>query len=176
MNPISYARMTSHLNKQEFARKMGTSRTYIIRLEQGCYTSPGEKLTRFASEALQIPMEEVNQRYERFQKEKRRETANRLNLMPISVSGRVTSSTPVGTKIKPVNFHEIFKNWRETYWHSIVNFSDQMCVHPSSVEKYENGALKSMPIILRRALEELNLLEDNFDPFKVWCYVIAENS
>lgn len=172
LNPVSYARMSAGLTKTALSNKLSVSRTFIIRAEQGCYETPGNKLGSFTTKTLNIGRETLQERYENFQYEKR--TGEVEFRGPLLLGAEVVlnqadhlpdSHTPV--EIYP---HLIFKKWREAYWNTIIGFSGSMCVHPSSVEQYESGKYKSMPIQLKDALESMNLIAPGFKVNERWFY------
>lgn len=185
MNPIMEARMDAALSKQEFSRRLGISRTFILRAEEGCYSSPGSKLIAFSTKQLKISISEFNRRYAKFQ----RETRIRLteNIEPLQIVncvdaklvkvdtsvGLETSVSDFDEDIKIVRLHEEFKKWRENYWTSYVGFCQALCVHPASVENYENGAYDQMPRLIMDALNEVSLIDASFNPDLKWVYVYA---
>lgn len=69
--------------------------------------------------------------------------------------------------------HEVFKEWRETYFNSTISFARSMCVHPESVNTYEKGLYDAMPYLIEDALKEVKLMDDSFDPRTKWVYVHA---
>jgi ribosome-binding protein aMBF1 (putative translation factor) len=181
MNPITYARTTAGLSKHQLSAKMRLSRTFILRAEEGCYTNPGTKLIDFTCSTLQISRGEFRRQYRHFQSEQRKRAAETLE--PLQVPNRVKSElTPVGPVInseddlehfKTVYFHKVFKSWREDYWASRNNAASALCLHPASIENYEEGAYKQMPELIKEALQEVKLLDESFDPNAEWCYVYS---
>lgn len=182
MNPITYARTSAGLSKHQLSAKVRQSRTFILRAEEGCYTNPGTKLIDFTCETLQISRSEFRRQYRAFQSEQRKRTAETLE--PLQVPNRIKSKqySPVGPVeynvaefdqpfIKVAYFHKVFKSWREDYWGSRNNAAVALCIHPASIENYEEGNYKKMPELIKEALEEVNLIDESFDPYSEWCYV-----
>lgn len=181
MNPVTYARMTANLSKLELGRQLQISRTFIIRAEQGCYVDPGKKLIKFSCNRLNVDRADLMERYESFQFQKRTDEVSNRSLLKLRCPFPVEKSfknsdqgvtTDTSGLIEIYN-HEVFKKWREDYYNTIIGFSGSMCVHPSSVEQYENGKLQSMPNQLRDALESMNLIDHSFDPETRWFYAAA---
>jgi transcriptional regulator with XRE-family HTH domain len=185
MNPITEARMSAALSKQEFSRRLRLSRTFILRAEEGCYSNPGSKLIQFSTNELKISIGEFNRRYAKFQRDTRiRRTEN---IEPLQIVNQVVARTPVGLvrgiyevdleinsdDIKTVQLNEEFKKWRESYWTSYVGFCQALCVHPASVENYEEGRYDFMPRLIVDALSEVSLLDSSFNPDLKWVYVYA---
>lgn len=101
----------------------------------------------------------TEKRYREFQKAQRRATLERYD--PHKLERRDGNNSPGAV---------IFEKWRSGYWNSPVAFAVAFCVHPDSVTKYEEGILKTMPKQIREALDEVGLLQMNwqdeiaFDP------------
>lgn len=169
MNPITYARITAGLSKQALSKKLGVSRTYIIRAEQACYVNPGTKLVDFSCGALGVSHEEFKRKYKNFQVEQRALAV--LNLEKLEVKNRLRAEDPEETPKRKLYYHEVFKVWREGYWNSPIVFSSSLCFHPDSVSNYEQGEYNSMPIVMARVLKDLGLIDSSFDVYSRWCYV-----
>lgn len=149
-NPVSIARSFAGYSLDRLGKRLGVSRQYLSRAEHGTYTSLNKSLCRWTSTTLGISVHEVERRYEAFQKEKRRTTALNMNVPLLSRKG---SKAPG---------HEIFQNWRAGYWPTVMSFCKAMCVHPASVENYEDGATLQMPMQLAQALREGKMLDPNW--------------
>lgn len=162
MNPITLARIDAGFSKTALAKKLRLSKTFIIRSEQACYSNPGSKLIEFSTNQLMIGRITFFKQYNSFQEEVRKKSAQ--DVQPLQVVNRIValdqSTGPVGY----VKTHEVFKQWREDYWRSIVGFSVAMCVHPQSVESYERGLYDQMPVLIQDALRSVNLIDDSFNP------------
>lgn len=189
MNPITAARMRAGLSKAEFCRQMRLSRTFILRAEEGTYDNPGSKLIEFSTNTLGISKLEFRRQYSQFQSQVRQHTKETVQINPLAIDHRVTArdERAVGrllTKtendlelelnsedITRVFMHKIFRQWRENYWGTYINFAKALCVHPASVENYEAGSYNSMPLLMQDALNEIDLIDPSFDPRLRWCYV-----
>jgi hypothetical protein len=152
-NPIADARYECGLSLQRLGKRVGLSRQYLSRAEQGTYSGLNKDLIRFTSEQLQISSREVLRRYEAFQVMTRRRTASNLRpatlTRPVGANGEL--STDAGWKI--------FETWRSSYWPSATAFSNALCVHPEVVRNYEDGQMPGMPEPVRLALLSVGLLD-----------------
>lgn len=168
MNPITYARMSAGLSKSELSKKLDLSRTYLIRAEQGCYVDPGKKLIPWTCRILNTDKDSLLERYKDFQFEKRSSELEYRN--PTPLGNNVIIPPCRDQNCSEIYPHKIFKEWREDYWNTIVGFAGAMCVHPASVEQYENGKLSSMPNQLQDALQSMNLIANQFPVEERWFY------
>lgn len=150
-NPIADARFECGLSLQRLGKRVGLSRQYLSRAEQGTYSGLNKDLIRFTSEQLQISSREVMRRYEAFQVMTRRRTAS--NLRPIILT-RPRGNTEAGWKL--------FEQWRSSYWNSATAFSNAFCVHPEVVRNYEEGGMPGMPEPIKAALLSVALIEVNW--------------
>ncbi len=194
MNPITAARVSAGLSKQEFARRMRVSRTFILRSEEGCYHRPSSNLIKFSTNTLGISNSEFMRQYTRFQSFTRKKSAE--NIEPLAITNLVDWETiskaglfvpgplPVGavsnsvndleinsSDIEKIELRRIFKKWREGYWNTYVSFCKSLCVHPASVQNYESGDYSVMPDQMITALNDANLMDSSFNPNLKWCYV-----
>lgn len=149
-NPITDARLEKNFSMPALAKRLGLSRQYLSRAEQGTYASLNPALQRWVANALNIHPDAVKQRYVAFQKRKRLETLettapHKLERHQSNEAGNV-----------------LFERWREGYWTSPTQFAQAFCVHPDTVQKYEEGIQKKMPGDIFRALSEVNLIDANW--------------
>lgn len=149
-NPIIEARNETGMTLQNLGKRLGLSRQYISRAEQGTYSGLNKDLVKFVASQLEISAREVVRRYETFQITTRRRTAANLNP---EVLARGRSNEPG---------HVLFGIWRGSYWPSTTSFSNGLCVHPEVVRNYEEGITPTMPEPIRDALTSVNLLEPNW--------------
>jgi transcriptional regulator with XRE-family HTH domain len=154
VNPITDARLTMSMSGPALAKRLGLSRQYLNRAEQGTYTSLNPALVRWVSNALNISPGAVSDRYGKFQAATRRETVQKFNPHKLE---RHESSEPGGT---------IFERWRSGYWTSHTQFATAFCVHPDTVQKYEEGVQKKMPKDIFRALTQVNLIDADWSDEK----------
>ncbi|MFG2268091.1 helix-turn-helix transcriptional regulator [Streptomyces sp. NPDC048720] len=154
-NPIVEARTTMLISQQGLAKRLGLSKQYLNRAENGTYSSLNPALLKWVGNAMGWDTKSVEGRYKQFQSARRRET--------------VESYAPhqlIRTDSKAAG-HEIFSNWRAGYWPSSMAFANAFCIHPDLIQKYEDGIQKSMPKQLRETLTKLNLLDPNwYDDFR----------
>lgn len=150
INPITDGRLHMSLSSQGLAKKLGLSKQYMSRAEQGTYSSLNPALQKWVSNALNISPESVRQRYVKFQQAQRRATAERIDPHILKVNGSEA-------------LHITFERWRSGYFPSPMAFATAFCVHPDSVQKYEEGIQKSMPIQIKNALEEVNLIDQAWE-------------
>ena len=150
VNPITDARLQKSFSGPALAKRLGLSRQYLNRAEQGTYTAINPALQKWVANALQIHPDAVRQRYILFQKAQRCATVEKIEPHKLERHG----SSEAG--------HLIFERWRNGYWTSPTQFAVAFCVHPDAVQKYEEGIQKKMPDALRNALTETNLIEINW--------------
>lgn len=129
------------------AKRLGLSRQYISKAEQGIYSSLNPALLRWCAQQNGFNVASVAKRYRKFQNAKRRETL--LKVGPHKLTLR-PDFEPEG---------QSFERWRSGYWTSPGQFSVAFCIHPDLVEKFEEGITKTMPKQLREILEANGLLE-----------------
>lgn len=149
INPVTDARIEKSFSGPALAKRLGLSRQYLNRAEQGTYASLNPALVKWVGNALQIHPENVRQRYVAFQRATRKSTAERIDPHKL-----IRQSSEPG--------HVIFERWRNGYWTSPTQFAIAFCVHPDTVQKFEEGVQKKMPGDIRRALEEVNLIDSNW--------------
>lgn len=150
INPIIDARLAMSHSGPSLAKRLGLSRQYISRAEQGTYSNLNPALLRWVSNASNISPEAVTRRYVLFQKAQRRATLEKVAPHKLERHG----SLELG--------HKLFERWRSGYWTSPTQFSVAFCVHPDSVQKYEEGIQKSMPKQIKEALLEVELIDESW--------------
>jgi transcriptional regulator with XRE-family HTH domain len=155
-NPIIDARLEMAMSANNLARRLGFSRQYLSRAEQGTYSSLNPALLRWVSNVSHVTIRTVEKRYEAFQKATRRATIERVN--PHRLERHDNSPGAV-----------LFERWRSGYWNSPTEFAVALCVHPDLVTKYEDGIQKTMPGVVFQALLEADLIDKNWvdEPSKV---------
>lgn len=149
-NPITDARIMQAISANQLAKRLGLSRQYLSRAEQGTYSNLNPALKRWVANALSIGVASVEKRYLVFQAAQRRATVEKIDPHRLE---RHSSDEPG---------HVIFERWRNGYWSSPMSFAVAMCVHPDSVQKYEEGIQKKMPDQLHFALSQMDLIESNW--------------
>lgn len=63
-----------------------------------------------------------------------------------------SSQSPVAN-LDCVDFRTKFINWRKDYWSSTYRFASDMCIHPASVDNFENGTVRGIPGDLKTVLD-----------------------
>ena len=173
LNPIRIARNMDNFSQVALAKNIGVSRPFVVRAEQGCYVEPGQVLTHYCARRLGISPTAVIEKYKAFQSSQRYETLNnkfdRIEVLAAPVA--VNSNEPVNKDL--VFNHQLFSQWRESYWNTVTQFSIDMCVHPYSVSHYEDGDMYGMPSQLINVLTECKLLDPNFNTGVRWYYAAA---
>lgn len=154
-NPLTEARGIANISASKLARTLKLSRQYLSRADQGTYTNISPSLLAFTCDALELNQKNVMELYRKFQSDRRVETVEKVN--PKILAIELTENS------KPKFHYEYFRDWREEYWHTISQFSSQMCVHPGIVTNYESGTQMCMPFMLRDSLRQVNLLHSSFD-------------
>jgi len=168
MNPITYARYFSSYSSMALSRKIGVSRQYLSRVEQGLYDKPNEKLLSWATETLNshldkpVTSDAVMQLYREWQWQQRE--SNKLNkaVRPLEVSEHDLVSQPSFRHHGVIYYHKVFTQWRSDYWNSSHSFCVDMCLHPGPVTEYEEGETYTMPNQLKKVLTNLNLVGTGF--------------
>lgn len=165
MNPVSQARYLSSFSTTALSKRLGVSRQYINRLEQGLYDRPNQELLKWTAETLnkslddnkQITPQVVEQLYREWQWQ-RRESCK------MDKSLRILEVTEYDKVRQPniVYYHRVFQQWRMDNWISPHAFCVDMCLHPSPVVDYEEGLTHSMPNNLKKVLIQLDLLGQEF--------------
>lgn len=150
VNPITGARLDKGLSMPALAKRLGLSRQYLSRAEQGTYSSLNPALQKWVANALSIESNAVHRRYVQFQRASRRATFERIQ--PAKLTRR--------NDYEPG--HVIFERWRNGYWTSPTQFAVALCVHPDMVQRYEEGIQKQMPKQVFDALYEIDLIDENW--------------
>lgn len=151
VNPITDARMKLQMSSNSLARRLGLSRQYLSKAEQGTYTNLNPALLLWTSNALGITRQKVNEQYWNFQAATRKQTKDSIgpHRLVRAIGNNETGSV-------------IFKRWREGYWPSHIAFSSAMCVHPETVKNYEEQIGHTMPFPLKQALFEVDLIDPDW--------------
>lgn len=146
-NPVTEARAMEGYSQERLGNRLGVSKQYISRAEQGTYSGLNKNLLRFVSQALDISIREAERQYKAFQSEKRHESLDRYN--PEKLSRRLSNEPG----------YVLFNRWRYCYWGSTTSFSNAFCIHPEVVRNYEEGITPAMPDQVMLVLNELKLLD-----------------
>lgn len=194
LNPVTFARISANISKTEFPKKLHVSRTYTIRSEQGCYVTPSDRIINFSCSTLKMSKTQFMKQYRTFQDETRLNTIRSRDIKPINITALLTpvgsvdeSSEDVtttnsreqvihGRSHHPTRYgryrvfmHEEFRKWRLEYYNSRIEFCAGLCLHPTSVELYEEGKYKSMPDQIEEVMIKYGLL-GNLVPDRQWLY------
>ena len=168
MNPISHARLLAGVSTTKIARELKVSKQYISRLEQGIYETPNKVVASWAASILRknsshsIGPETVEALYNKWQWDRRENTKANRGLRPVTVShyDKVSQRAQNGSDV--IYYHKIFGQWVSSYWDSAHSFCVAMCLHPSPVADYIDGATHSMPKKLAEVLSQLDLIGEGF--------------
>lgn len=142
VNPLTHFRLTQNQGNgwslDQCAKELNVSISTIVRTEQGCYNEIPPTILRGIASAFISPADCAAQ-YSRFQTSKRDRVRN---------SG-TTQRLPVGA-IKQVLQKDPDKNpfvaWREALgYKSRLSFCKDLCLHPSTVKRLEDGVAEDMP-------------------------------
>lgn len=150
-NPITDARLDMSMSGPMLAKKLGLSRQYLNKAEQGTYSSLNPALVKWVANTLSITPFDVAHLYVKFQKSTRRATVEKVDPHKLE---RYPGNTELG--------HVLFERWRAGYWTSPTQFAIAFCVHPDAVQKYEEGIQLKMPSTIREALFENGLIEKDW--------------
>lgn len=151
VNPITDGRIKLQMSLNGLSRRLGLSKQYISKAEQGTYTNLNPALLLWTSQVLGITRNQVNDRYWRFQKAQRRQTME--TVAPHKLDRIGDNETPG---------YVLFKHWREGYFPSDFAFSTAFCLHPETVKSYEDGIRRTMPFAIKQVLEECDLIGSNW--------------
>lgn len=151
-NPITATRIDIGMSMQSLAKRLGLSKQYVSRAEQGTYTSLNPSLIAWVAETANIPKGEVCRRYNAFQAATRFATKEEVN--PEKLIRHESDGRPG---------HQIFEQWRSSYWSSVISFSNAFCIHPETIKTYEEGIRPTMPDPIRKTLSQVGLLDENWD-------------
>jgi transcriptional regulator with XRE-family HTH domain len=171
MNPVSYARYLANISTNALAKKLGVSRQYISRLEQGIYDKPNKELLNWTVSTINrnTPTEKhvshkaVEQLYKEWQWQKRESCAMSKSLRPVEVTEwDIVRQKAQNRQDDLIYYHQIFAQWRGDYWTTTHAFCVDMCLHPSSVTDYEEGNTVTMPKNLRDVLLQMKLIGEGF--------------
>jgi len=168
MNPISHARFLASLSTSKLARELNVSKQYISRLEQGIYEKPNQVVAAWAASVLNnnsnrtIGPKTVESLYAKWQWDQRRSTKVNRGLRPVTVThyDKVSQRAQTGSDV--IYYHKIFGQWVCSYWDSAHSFSVAMCLHPSPVADYMDGATHTMPKKLAEVMSRLDLIGEGF--------------
>lgn len=138
-------------SQSALAKKLGVSKQYISKAEQGTYTSLNPSLIRWVSSALNLSPTAVSRRYEHFQVEARKSTL--AEIAPHALVRSQNNNDPG---------HVLFEQWLLGYWPSHIAFSQGLCVHPEMVRKYVEGITPEMPKQIKTILTDAGLMEANW--------------
>jgi transcriptional regulator with XRE-family HTH domain len=138
------------ISSSALGKRLGLSKQYLSRVEQGTYSSLNPALLRWVANAMGWTNESTLRRYVEFQKLKRAATVDEIRPHKLT---RKNLTAPG---------HRIFENWRSGYWNSPMAFANDFCVHPDLVSKYEDGIQKTMPKQIREILLQHDLIDDDW--------------
>lgn len=160
-NPLKDLRQECNFTLEEVADRASVSKLFLIRAEQGCFSSCPERLVEFYGRYVDLDYLETASKYLEFQS--------------------VTRVGNYGRLIEPWEFpKEIpdhpFIHWRQcSGLKAQISISKLFCIHPAVVFKFENKprTINSVPQQLQDALLEsgyervtINLLSTAYAEFK----------
>lgn len=145
-NPIIDARLENQYSLNVLAKRLGLSRQYLSRAEQGTYKSINPKLISWVAERKSISRSEVMRRYHAFQ---------------IATRKATREERPEVNRFREADYPNLkawqaFAAWRADHWSSVISFCNSVCVHPETVRYYEEGIRYKMPEPLREALVQMD--------------------
>lgn len=153
INPIIDARLRVVLSSTALAKKLGLSRQYLNRAEQGTYSSLNPALKKWTANTLGIGVTDVEKRYLQFQNATRAATVESVD--PHKLERHENNTNQPG--------YQIFEQWRSGYWPSSFAFSNAFCIHPETVRNYEEGMRPEMPTLMVEILTEFKLIDPDFE-------------
>lgn len=158
-NPLKEHRLKAGFTIGRLAARVEVSKQFIIRAEQGCYTTAPEPLVEFWCEREDVLASDIEREYFNFQHWKRKQSFGKL--------------------IEPWSFPEIGRHpfilWRE---YSGIKSEAAVCVlfclHPAVMYKFEKGKMTDVPEMLTAALlesgysaETVNKLEVAYEKWRI---------
>jgi transcriptional regulator with XRE-family HTH domain len=156
------------LSTTALAKRLGISRQYITRVEQGLYNEPNSDILNWACEVInnsarpeieaQVNPDSLLQLYREWQWQKRESTKMSRILRILEV----TEFDVARQQGNVIYYHKIFGNWRRDYFPTTHALCVELCLHPVPVENYEGGNTRTMPKDIREVLTGLGLLDRSF--------------
>jgi transcriptional regulator with XRE-family HTH domain len=145
VNPLAAFRADQKWSLDECARIMGVSQSTIIRTEQGCYNDIPPSILRYLSDH-HISRDAIIHDYHRFQSITRLRTLDRAAYYFWGQS--LTALIAKEPTANP------FVLWREGIlrYHSRLAFCKDLCLHPSTVKRVEDGLAERLPGSIIEAL------------------------
>lgn len=171
MNPVSYARYLANISTTALSKRLGVSKQYIVRLEQGLYDKPGKVLLDWTVSTINrnVPVDKhvtsagVEQLYKEWQWQRRESCKIDRALRPLEVTeyDRVIQRSQ-NQHPELFYYHKVFYQWRTAYWSTSHAFCVDMCLHPSPVVDYEEGNTQTMPNNLKKIMGQMGLIGQGF--------------
>lgn len=171
MNPVSYARYLANISTTQLSKRLGVSKQYISRLEQGLYDRPSKvmldwtvaTINRNTSVDKHVTPSAVEQLYREWQWQKRESCKMDKALRPLVVTeyDRVIQRSQ-NQHSELFYYHKVFLQWRSDYWPSNHAFCVDMCMHPSAITDYEEGNSQKMPNTLKTVFSQMGLIGEGF--------------
>lgn len=152
LNPLKEYRTTAGLTLEQLAAEVEVPCRVLIWVEQGLYNAPNPKVCQFWVQREVASEQEIKAAYSQWQIEKRQSNStiqmvNHPVLVPVVKRGM--SASP-------------FALWRRAVSGSLsqLGFCQALCVHLSSVQRYELAKQREMPEQLFAALEDAKLFPE----------------
>lgn len=149
-NPLTFAVNRSTISYTELGADVLLSKQYLGKAKTGCYSDINDRLIGWIARTLSdyfdenVSTKQVNQWYHEFQIAKRNKILYKLS----PVEGKPLDDAPVMNDYRYNNkedFRIKFVMWRRTHWKSGLAFAQDMCIHPYTVQTYEEGGTKDIP-------------------------------
>lgn len=176
VNPISENPLTEFRLAQsngagwslsKLSREIGVSESTIIRTEQGLYNDIPPRILYYLADRFLSPGS-VAAQYSRFQISRRHQ---------LYLHGRLELNFRKALTILCEKYPERnpFLLWRESAgvkgpgYKSRLAFCKDLCLHPSTVKRYEDGLAERMPDSMRNALMDVRVDWETIDEcYKQW--------
>lgn len=164
VNPVSQLRIKNKWSLEECAVEIGVSPSTIIRTEQGLYNDIPPRIFRYLSDRTLSPGT-VTYDYHRWQNSRRMQTLNGKDVSPfIFFKQSLSSLIQQEPETNPILLWRFYVLGYE----SRLAFCRDLCLHPSTIKRYEDGVAERMPESLISALE-LSRIEIDWE-FLDECY------
>lgn len=177
-DPVTYTLELTGIKPIDLAKQLELSRQYISRAQMGCHVNLNKRLVQWirvgTSKEFEAPLSRVQIRiwYETFKMQRRQENFDRIKpevisyrlaYIPLQSLGPeieeevsellgVSSLAPVAN-LDCVDFRTKFIKWRQSYWPSTYRFATDMCLHPASIDNFEQGTVRGIPGDLKAVLD-----------------------
>jgi transcriptional regulator with XRE-family HTH domain len=147
INPVKQFRVSRGWSIKEMSEQAGVSVSTVTRTEQGCYNEIPPRLLGFiSSDYLSVGL--VRSDFRRFKASQRDSVlVNREKR-----GGFLNVTDPRVWNTNPFVWWRLINGWN-----SRLSFCKDMCLHPSTVKRYDDGTAVRMPEDIQIALTDIEI-------------------